>query len=102
LAGFRLEWSWIRNVSNFAYTKRKGVGDFFGKWGGPWFGGVCWFICDVGGMSGVVGWPNTDTNSFLVYCRDLKFRVGNKGVEGVVPLDKEPRVVDKLEEQVSL
>jgi hypothetical protein len=96
LAGFWLERGWIGDVSNFAYTKRKCVSDFCGKLGGVGFRGVYWFICDIGGMSRVVGWPNTDTNSFLVSCRDLKFGVGNKGIEGVVPPDKEPGVVDEF------
>jgi hypothetical protein len=97
LARFRLERGRIRDASNLTYSKREGVGDFFGKWGGSRFRGVYWFICDVRGMSGVVGRPNTNTNSFLVGRGDLKFGVSDKGIEGVVPLDKEPWVVDKFE-----
>jgi hypothetical protein len=97
LTWFWLEWGWVRDMSNLAYSKHEGVGNSFKKWGGFRFRGVYGCVYDVGGMSGVVGWPNTDTNSFLVSCRDLKFGVGNKGVKGVVPLDKEPGVVDKLE-----
>jgi hypothetical protein len=97
LARFGLERGWIGDVSNLAYSKCEGVGNFFGKWGGFGFGGVYWCICDVGGMSQVMSWPNTDTNSFLVTCGDLKFGVSDKGVEGVIPLDEEPQVVDKLE-----
>jgi hypothetical protein len=97
LTWFWLEWGWIRDMSNLTYSKREGVGNFFSKWGSFGFGGVYWHVFDVGWMSGVVGWPNLDTNSFLVYYRDLKFGVGDKGVEGVVPPDKEPGVVDKFE-----
>jgi hypothetical protein len=96
LAGFWLEWGWIGDVSNLAYSKRKGVSDFFGKWGGFGFGGVYRFIFNVGGMSGVMGWPNSNTNSFLVAHGDLKFGICDKGIKGVVPPDEEPRVVDKF------
>jgi hypothetical protein len=97
LVRFWLEQDWIGNVSNLAYSKREGVGNFFSKWGGSGFGGVYWFICDVGGMLGVVGWPNANTNSFLVAHRDLKFGVSDKGIEGVIPPDEEPRVIDEFE-----
>jgi hypothetical protein len=97
LTGFWLKWCRIGDVSNCAYTKRKCVGDFFGKWGGFGSGGVYWFVCDVGGMSGIVGWPNADANSFLISCGDLKFRIGHKGIKGVIPPDKEPGVIDELE-----
>jgi hypothetical protein len=96
LARFWLEWGWIRDMSNLAYSKREGVGNFFGKWGSFGFGGVFWYVSDIGGMSGVVGWPSANTNSLLVSCRDLEFRVSDKGVKGVVPPDKKPGVVDKL------
>jgi hypothetical protein len=33
----------------------------------------------------------------LIACRDLKFRVSDEGVEGFVPPDEEPRVVDEFE-----
>jgi hypothetical protein len=84
-------------VSNLAYSKHEGVGNFFSKWGGFWLRGVYWFICDVGGMSGVVGQPNTNTNSFLVNHRDFEFGVCDEGVKGFVPPDEEPGVVDKFE-----
>jgi hypothetical protein len=45
-------------------------------------------------MSGVMGWPNMDTNSFLITSGDFKFRVSDKGIEGFVPPDEEPGVVD--------
>ena len=47
LAGFWMKQGWIRDVGNFAYTERKYVGDFFRKWSGVGFGGVCWFVNDV-------------------------------------------------------
>jgi hypothetical protein len=97
LVRFWLEWDWIGDVSNFAYPKRESVSDFFSKWGSFRFGGVRGFICDIGGVSGVMGWPNSNTNSFLVACRDLKFGISDKGVEGVVPPDEEPRVIDEFE-----
>jgi hypothetical protein len=95
LSRFWLEWGWIRDVHDFTYSKREGVGDLFGKWGGFGLRGVCRFVLDVGGMSGVVGWPNLNTNSFLVTCGDLKFRISDKGIEFVIPPDEEPGVVDE-------
>jgi hypothetical protein len=47
-------------------------------------------------------WPNVDTNAFLITGGDLKFGVGNKGVEGFVPPDEELGVVDEFEGEVSL
>jgi hypothetical protein len=44
---FWLEWGWIRDVYNFAYTKRKCVGGFFGEWGGSECRGMFWFVYDV-------------------------------------------------------
>jgi hypothetical protein len=41
-------------------------------------------------------WPNANTNTFLISSWDLKFRVSDKGVEGFVPPDQEPGVVDKF------
>jgi hypothetical protein len=96
LAQFWLKRGWIRDVSNLAYSKREGVGNFFGEQGSCGFRGMYWCVDDIGGMSGVVDWPSANTNSLLVSCRDLKFGVGNKGIKGVVPLDKKPRVVNKL------
>jgi hypothetical protein len=96
LTRFWLKQGRIRDVSDFAYSKRKGVGSFFGKWGDFGPRGVYGFVLDIGGMSGIVGWPNTYSNLLLVTCRDLKFRVSDKGVKGVVPPDKEPGVVDKF------
>jgi hypothetical protein len=97
LTRFWLERGRIGDVSNFAYPKREGVGGFFGKWGDFGLRGVYWFVLDIGGMLGIVGWPNTNANSFLVTCRDLKFRVSDKGVKCVVPLDEEPGVVNEFE-----
>jgi hypothetical protein len=57
---------------------------------------VCRFVLDVRGMSGVVGWPNSDTNSFLVGCGDFKLRICDKGVKYLVPLDEEPGVIDEF------
>jgi hypothetical protein len=53
-------------------------------------------------MSGVVGWPNMNTNSFLVSGRDFKFGVCDKGVKTLVPPDEEPRVIDEFEGEVPL
>jgi hypothetical protein len=83
-------------MSNLTYSKREGVSDFFSELGGFGFGGVFRFIPNVGGMSRVVGWPNANTNLFLIARRDLKFRISDKGVKGVIPPDEEPRVVDKF------
>jgi hypothetical protein len=83
-------------VGNLTDSKHEGVSDFFSKQGGSGFGGVYRFIPNIRGMSRVMGWPNAHTNTFLIAHGDLKFRVGNKGVEGVVPPDEEPRVVDKF------
>jgi hypothetical protein len=47
-------------------------------------------------------WPDANTNAFLVTGGDLKFGVGNKGIEGFVPPDKEPGVVDEFEGEVPL
>jgi hypothetical protein len=94
--GFWLEWGWVGDVHNFAYSKHKCVSGFFGEWGGFRFRGVYWFVCDVGRVSGVVGWPHTNANAFLVYCRDFKFGVGYKGVKGLIPPNEEPRIVDEF------
>jgi hypothetical protein len=69
--GFWLERCWVRDVCYFTYAKREGVGDFSYKWGSFGFRGVCWFGRNVGGVSGVVGWPNTNTNPLLVWCGDF-------------------------------
>jgi hypothetical protein len=97
LARFWLEWGQIGDVSDFAYSKRKSVDNFFGEWGSFGFRGVYWFVCDVRGVSGVVGWPNSNTNSFLVTRGDFKFRVGDKGVKSFVPPDEEPGIIDEFE-----
>jgi hypothetical protein len=97
LARFWLEWSWIRDVRDFAYTKRKCVSDFFREWGSSGFRGVYWFVCDVGWMAGIVCWPNANANSLLVTGRDFEFGVSYEGVESLVPTDEEPRVVDEFE-----
>jgi hypothetical protein len=91
-----MERGWIRDVSNFTYSKRKCVGNFFSEWGGFGFRGVYWFVSDVRWMSGVVGRPNANTNALLVSSRDFKFRVSYESVEGFVPTDEEPRVVDEF------
>jgi hypothetical protein len=57
---------------------------------------VCRFVLDVRWMSGVVGWPNSNTNSFLVSRRDFKLRISDKGVKCVVPPDEEPGVIDEF------
>jgi hypothetical protein len=97
LTGFWLEQGWIGNVSNFAYTKRKCVSDFFVEWGSFRFRGVCRFVCNVGWVSGVVRWPGVNANAFLVTCRDLEFGVSDEGVESFIPTDQEPRVIDEFE-----
>jgi hypothetical protein len=97
LSGFWVKRSWIRDVSNFAYTKRKCVGDFFREWGGFGFRGVYWLVSDVWWVSGIVGRPNANANAFLVCCGDFKFRVGYESVKGLVPPDKKPGVVDEFE-----
>jgi hypothetical protein len=71
LTWFWLKRCWVRNMRNLTYAKREGVGNFFREWGGFGFRGVYWFGCDIGGMSGIMGWPNMDTNPLLVYCRDF-------------------------------
>jgi hypothetical protein len=53
-------------------------------------------------MSRIMGWPNVNTNMFLVSSRDLKFGVSDKGVEGFVSPDKEPGVVNEFKGEVSL
>jgi hypothetical protein len=47
-------------------------------------------------VSGIVERPNANTNALLVSCGDFKFRVSYEGVKGFVPMDEEPRVVDKF------
>jgi hypothetical protein len=96
LAGFWMEWSWIGDVSNLAYSKREGVSDFFRKQGSFRCRGVYKFVPDVRWMSGVMGWPSTNTDMLLIAHRDLKFGISDKGVEGFISLDEEPRVIDKL------
>jgi hypothetical protein len=96
LMGFWLKRCRVGDVSNFAYSKRKCVGDFFGKRDGFGFGGVCWFMGNVRWVSGIVLWPNTNANSLLVPCRDFKFGVSYEGVKSLVPTDEEPRVVDEF------
>jgi hypothetical protein len=97
VTGFWLERGWVRDVSNLTYSKREGVSDLFSEWSSFGFRGVYRFILNVGGVSRVVRWPNTNTNAFLIACRDLKFGVGDKGVEGFVPPDEEPGIVDEFE-----
>jgi hypothetical protein len=102
LAGLWMEWGWIRDVSNLTYSKREGVSDFFVEQGSFQFRGVYGFIANIRGMSRVMGWPSVNTSTFLVTGRDLKFGVSDEGIEGFVPPDKEPRVVDEFEGEVSL
>jgi hypothetical protein len=83
-------------VSNLAYSECEGVSDFFRKQGVVRFRGVYRFVPNIGGMSGVVGWPSVNTNTFLIARGDLKFRVSDKGVKVFVPPDEEPRVVDEF------
>jgi hypothetical protein len=97
LAGFQLKWGWIWDVGNFAYTERECISDFFGKWGCFRFRRAHWLVCDIRWVLGVMTWPNANTNSLLVTCRDLEFGVGYEGVESFIPLDEEPRVVDEFE-----
>jgi hypothetical protein len=96
LAGFWVERGWIRDVSNFAYTKRKCVGDFFREWGGFGCRGVYWFVNDIRWVSGIVGRPNANGNALLVSYRDFKLGVSYESVKGFVPTDEEPRVVDEF------
>jgi hypothetical protein len=96
LAGFWVKWGRIRDMGNFAYTKHKCVGDFFSEWGGSGFGGMYWFVSDVRWVSGIVERPNANANALLVSRRDFKFGVGYEGVEGLVPTNEEPRVIDEL------
>jgi hypothetical protein len=71
LAGFWVKWGWIRDMGNFAYAKRKCVGDFLRKWGGFGFRGVYWFVSDVRWVSGIVEGPNANTDALLVSRRDF-------------------------------
>jgi hypothetical protein len=96
LSEFWLKRCWIRDVGNLAYAERKCIGDFFSKWGVFGFRGVYWFVCDVRWVSGVMAWPNANTNLLLIPCRDFEFRISYEGVESLVPTDEEPRVVDKF------
>jgi hypothetical protein len=96
LTWFWLEWGWIRDMSNLTYSKHEGVSNCFEEWGSFGFRGVCWCVGNIGGMSGVVGWPSANTNSLLVSYRDLKFGVSDKGIKGIVPPDKKPGIVDEL------
>jgi hypothetical protein len=102
LAGFWVKWGWIRDMGNFAYTKHKCVGDFCSKWGGFRFRGVYQFVSDVRWVSGIVERPNVNANALLVSCRDFKFGVSYEGVEGFIPLDEEPGVVDEFKGKIPL
>jgi hypothetical protein len=96
LARFWVKWGRIRDTRNFTYAKRECISDFCRKWGGVGFRGVYWFVNDIRWVSGIVGGPNTNTDAFLVYCGDFKFGVGDEGVKGLVPPNKEPGVVDEF------
>jgi hypothetical protein len=102
LAWFWVKRGWIRDVSYFAYPKRKCVGDFCREWGCVGFWGVYWFVNDVRWVSGIVGRPNADTDAFLVSCGDLEFGVSYESIKGFVPMDEEPRVIDEFKGEVSL
>jgi hypothetical protein len=91
-----MEWCRIRDVGNFTYPKRKCVGDFSSKWGCVGFRRVYWLVCNVRWVSGVVVWPNANTNSLLITCGDFEFGVSYEGVEGLVPTNEEPGVVDEF------
>jgi hypothetical protein len=95
LTGFWMERGWIGNMRDLAQAKRECVSDFFSEWGDFGCRGVCRFS-DVRWVSGIVGRPNVNANAFLVYSGDLKFGVGDEGVKGLVPPDKEPGVVDEF------
>jgi hypothetical protein len=47
-------------------------------------------------VSGIVGRPNVNANTFLVYRGDFEFGVGDKRVKVLVPPNKEPGVVDEF------
>jgi hypothetical protein len=47
-------------------------------------------------VSGIVERPNANANVLLVSCRDFKFGVGYEGVEGLIPTNEEPGVIDEL------
>jgi hypothetical protein len=96
LVGFWAKRGWVRDMSNFAYTKRKCVSNFFRKWGDFRFGGVHWFVSNVCWVSGIVARPNVNANALLVSRGDFKFGVGDEGVKGLVPPDEEPGVVDEF------
>jgi hypothetical protein len=97
LTGFWLKWGWVGDVSNVTYAKHKCISDFFGKWGAFGFRGMYWFVCNVRWVSRVVGWPDANANSLLVYCRDFEFGVSDESVEVFIPTYEEPGVVDEFE-----
>jgi hypothetical protein len=45
---------------------------------------------------GIVERPNVNADAFLIPGGDFKFGVSYEGVEGFVPTDEEPRVVDEF------
>jgi hypothetical protein len=102
LTWFWVKRGWVRDVSNLAYAKRKCVSDFFREWGCVRFGRVYWFVDDVGWVSGIVGRPDANTNALLVSGGDFKFGVSYESVEGVVPPNEEPRIIDEFKGEVSL
>jgi hypothetical protein len=89
-------------VGDLAYPKREGVSNFFRKLGSFRFRGSSRLVSIVQGMPGVMGWPDTYTNTSLVTSRDLKFGVSDECIEGLILPDKEPGVVDEFEGEVSL
>jgi hypothetical protein len=101
-AGFWVKRGWVRDVSNFAYTKRECVGDFFKEWGSFRCRRVGWFVNYVRWVSGILARPHANADAFLVSGGDFKFGVGDESVKGFVPTDEEPRVVDKFKGEISL
>jgi hypothetical protein len=49
-----------------------------------------------------VRWPDANANALLVARRDFEFRVSDEGVEGFVPMDEEPGVVDEFKGEIPL
>jgi hypothetical protein len=96
LTGFWVKRDWIRDLSDFAYAKRKHISDFCREWGSAGFRGVYRFVNDVWWVSGIMGGPGANTDAFLVSCGDFKFGVGDEGVKDLVPPDKKPGVVDEF------
>jgi hypothetical protein len=99
---FWCEWCGVGDVSDLAYSKHESVSDFFKKRGSFGFRGSYRLVSNIRGMPGIMGWPDVYTNTLLVTNGDLKFRVCDKCIEGLVPPDKEPGIVDEFKGEVSL